>query len=171
VNASSQLIPCPAGCGRMLHRRAEGCPQCGFRGELTGFEELLGSLSTVSSILVGFGLSAIVSIATAEEHRADDEVSQIAAGCWIASAIIFLAVMLTSEILRRREVGSRIEISDAEEERIWVRCVRLLWVFSLALFLTAIGLVLLAFHISLIHGLCGAATVVLAFFTIFRVLR
>ena len=79
--------------------------------------------------------------------------------------------MLTAEILRRREVGNRIEISDVEEDRIWARCVRLLWVFSFSLLLMATGVVLLAFHLSWTHGYCAVGAVLFAFFSIFRVLR
>jgi hypothetical protein len=132
---------------------------------------LLGSLSTVSSIVVGFGLAAIVSIATAEKDRADDIFCQITAGCWTLSSLLLLAVLLSAEILRRSEVGSRIAISDAEEDKIWSRCVRLLWMFSISLLLTATGVVLLAFHISWNHGIWALAGLVFAFASILRVFR
>src|SRR4051812_14556508 len=129
---TKELLPCPGGCGTQVHRNATECPQCGFRSELSRLEDLLGSLSTVSSILTGFGLAALVQLATGEAKK--EPALQWTSGFWIVSSVLLLGVMICSEVLRRREVGGgRLRLSPQEEERLWRRSEWLLVSFALAL--------------------------------------
>src|SRR3954471_17168325 len=100
---TKELLPCPGGCGTQVHRNATECPQCGFRSELSRLGELLGSLSTVSSILTGFGLAALVQLATGEAKT--EPTLQWTTGLWTASSLLLLGIMVCSEVLRRREVA------------------------------------------------------------------
>jgi hypothetical protein len=163
------LIPCPGGCGNQVHRNASACPQCGYEADLGRVEELLGSLSMVTSILTGFGLAALVQLAS-EESKAKEEASlQWTKGLWIASSLLLLGVMLCSEVLRRREAGGgRMRPRPEEEERLWRRSEWLLACFALALLGTAAGVVLLGFHFSVIHGLVGCTAVVAGFLLLWK---
>src|SRR5947209_4872994 len=110
---TKDLLPCPGGCGTQVHRNASECPQCGYRAELSRVEDLLGSLSTVSSILTGFGLAALVQLATGESKK--EPALQWTTGLWMVSSVLFLGVMICSELLRRREVrGARVRLTSAE---------------------------------------------------------
>ncbi len=153
---SSELIACPGGCGREVHKRASECPQCGFQSEATTYQELLGSLSTISSILVGFGLTSIVTVAAEQADYLQDIFVRLANGLWLFASMLLLAVLLMAEFLRRRGVGENvIAMSFAEQQRMSNLCGGLLSTFTVALLLIAGGIVLLGFHLSLIHG--GAA--------------
>jgi hypothetical protein len=70
--SANELIACPGGCGNSVHRNAPACPHCGYQAELGRLEEPLGSLSTVSSILTGFGLAALVQLASTESSARED---------------------------------------------------------------------------------------------------
>jgi hypothetical protein len=167
--ADSELIPCPGGCGNSVHRHALECPFCGYQAELGRVEELLGSLSTVSSILTGFGLAALVQLATSEASSKDDLCLRWTMSLWIVSSLLLLSVMLCSELLRRREIsGNRLQLSAAEDERIWHRSELLLFCFALALLGMAAGVVLLGFAFSLLHGIVGCVAVLFAFVLIWR---
>src|SRR3712207_6291847 len=99
MDPASDLIPCPGGCGNRVHRSATECPHCGFRADLDSLEDLLGSLSTVSSILTGFGLAALVQLASGELR--DEAAMRWTTGLWIISSVLLLGVMVGSEVLRR----------------------------------------------------------------------
>lgn len=170
--AANDLIACPGGCGRQVHRRAGECPNCGYRADAADFEDLLGSLSTVSSILVGFGLAALVALATDESHALDGRAVSVAAGCWVGSSVVLGFVLVLAELLRRRAAGlSRIQLPEAEDRRLWGRSVWLLTMFAGALLSTATGVVLVAFHFSVAHGLIGLAAAAGGLATVVYVLR
>jgi hypothetical protein len=121
-------------------------------------EDLLGSLGTVSSILTGFGLAALVQLATGEARQ--DSVLQVTTGLWVVSSLLLLGVLVCSEVLRRREaVRGHLRLSREEEERLWRRSEWLLFAFALALLGTAVGVVLLGFFFSPWHGAAGCVAV------------
>src|SRR5262245_27057336 len=98
------LLPCP-GCGEKTHRRATVCPHCGYPAELTVFQEQLASLSTICSILVGFGLAGLVQLGGDAEKVRESPWLLVAIGCWLFSSLVLLAVLVMSEVLRRQEVA------------------------------------------------------------------
>src|SRR5262245_54789305 len=120
MEAKSDLISCPGGCGGRVHLTARECPHCGYQSEMGRMEDLLGSLGTISSILTGFGLAALVQLATGEARM---ETALVwTTGVWVVSSLLLLGVLVSSEVLRRREVsGGRLRLSRAEDERLWRR--------------------------------------------------
>jgi hypothetical protein len=163
---SDELIPCP-GCRANVHPNARECPHCGYQSEMDRLEELLGSLGTISSILIGFGLAALVQLATDESRQ--EPTLRWTTGLWIVSSLLLLGVLVGSEVLRRREVGGgRLRISREEDERLWQRSEWLLLGFSLSLLGTAAGVVILSFYFSPWHGLAGCLTVAVGFFLLWK---
>jgi len=157
-------IPCPGGCGNAIHANATECPHCGYRAEFSRLEELLGSLSTISSILTGFGLAALVQLAASPAEVGHERLLQWTNGLWIVSSVWLLAVMVGAETLRRRELrGSRMRLTPQEEERLWKGSERLLLTFALALIGTAAGVICLGFSFSVLHGVLGCIAVGIAF--------
>jgi Na+/melibiose symporter-like transporter len=118
-----------------------------------------GSLATISSILTGFGLAALVQLATGESRQ--EWPLQWTTGVWIVSSLLLLGVLVCSEVLRRREVGGgRMRLSQEEDQRVWRGSEWLLFSFVVALLGTAAGVVLLGFYFSIVHGLAGCLAVV-----------
>src|SRR5262245_13102490 len=118
MTLSGDLTPCPGGCGNLVHPNARECPHCGFQSEMARIEDLMGSLATISSILTGFGLAALVQLATGESRK--EETLQWTTGVWIVSSLLLLSVLVCSEVLRRREVGGgRMRLSREEDQRLW----------------------------------------------------
>jgi hypothetical protein len=151
----SELVSCP-GCGSQVHRRANECPRCGYRAEIVTYQEQLSSLSTICSILTGFGLASLVSLATTEAKVMDSLVSRLAAGLWLFSSLLLLAILVTAEVLRRQEPSDTIIAMPAvERERFASRCERLLTFFSITLGIAALGVVLFGFQFSVVHGAVG----------------
>src|SRR5262249_28034953 len=139
-------------CGHRVHTNARECPNCGYQSEMGRLEDLLGSLGTICSILVGFGLAALVQLASGESRT--DWALQLTTALWIVSSLLLLGVLVCSEVLRRREVGGgRMRLSQEEDQRLWLRSEWLLLTFALALLGTAAGVVLLGFFFSLWHGI------------------
>jgi len=162
------LVPCP-GCGEKVHRRATACPHCGCPAELTVFQEQLASLSTICSILVGFGLAGIVQLGTDVEKIHESLWLLIAIGCWLFSSLVLLAVLVLSELLRRQEVADAVlDLPDDKLRDYARRCEYLLTWFSIALVITAIGVVLLGIHFSLWHGLVGLLAILIALYIVYR---
>jgi len=130
-------------------------------------EDLLGSLSTISSILTGFGLAALVQLATGESRKETELLWTTA--MWIVSSLLLLGVLVCSEVLRRREVGGgRLRPSQEEDEQLWRRSEWLLLSFSMSLLGTAAGVVLLGFFFSVWHGLAGCLAVTAGFFLLWK---
>jgi hypothetical protein len=169
----SEQIPCPGGCGNQVHRRAVECPQCGYRAEITSFQELLGSLSTISSILIGFGLASLVALATDEGKTASETVVvKLAIGMWTFSSLLLLAVLVMAELVRRQEVGeSLIAMTQADQDQLTARCTVLLSAFVFALLLMFVGIVLLGFYFSNVHGVVALIAVLVVVFVVYRVWR
>ena len=161
------LIPCPGGCGNRIHPNARECPHCGYQCEMDRIEELLGSLGPISSILTGFGLAALVQLATAEARN--EWTLQWTTGVWIVASLLLLGVLVGSETLRRRDVGGgRMRLSREEDQQLWSRSEWLLISFSLALLGTAAGVVLLGFFFSPWHGVAGCVAVAAGFFLLWK---
>jgi hypothetical protein len=161
------LIPCPGGCGHRVHANAKECPNCGYQSEMGRLEDLLGSLSTICSILTGFGLAALVQLASGEAKK--DLALQLTTGVWIVSSLLLLGVLVCSEVLRRREVaGGRLRLSREEDERLWKRSEWLLFSFALALAGTALGVVLLGFYFSPWHAVAGCVAVAAGLFLLWK---
>jgi hypothetical protein len=168
---TTSLISCP-GCDAKVHRRATVCPHCGCPAELTAFQEQLGSLSTICSILVGFGLAGLVQLGGDVEKIRESLWLLIAIGCWLFSSLVLLAVLVLSELLRRQEFGDDVlDLPDAALGAYERRCDRLLSWFSIALAITAAGVVLLGLHFTLWHGLVALAAIAIAFYLIYQTLR
>src|SRR5262249_18611414 len=126
----------------------------------TRLEDLLGSLGTVCSILVGFGLAALVQLASGDEKTRNDPWLSWAAATWIVASVLLLAVLVGAETLRRREVpGGRMTPRAGEDERLWKRGERLMMTFAFALLCTAAGVLLLGCWFSWWHGLAGGVAV------------
>jgi hypothetical protein len=125
-----------------------------------GLRELLGSLGTISSILAGFVLAGLISLAAEGPSGFSDPLIQAALLCWLASGLLILLVLVMAELLRRQETSDRIINATPEETRgLEQKCERLLTVFALSLALTAVGIVVLGFYYSWLHGLLGIAMV------------
>jgi hypothetical protein len=130
-------------------------------------EDLLGSLATISSILAGFGLAALVQLATGE---ARNEASlRWATGAWITASLLQLGVLVSAEVLRHREVTEgRMRLPREKEDRLWRRGEWLLLSFALALSGTAVGVVLLGCFFSPWHGAVGCAGVAAGFLLLWK---
>jgi len=164
--SSGDMIPCP-GCGSQVHANARECPNCGYQSEMGRLEDLLGSLGMICSILTGFGLAALVQLATGESRK--EWVLQLTTGLWTVSSLLLLGVLVCSEVLRRREVGGgRLRLSREEDDRLWKRSEWLLFTFALALLGTAAGVVLLGFFFSVWHGVAGCVAVAAGFFLLWK---
>lgn len=167
---TGQLMPCP-GCGGQAHRRATVCPHCGCPAELTVFQEQLSSLSTICSIIVGFGLAGLVQLGGDIDKVSQSICLSIAIGCWLFSSVILLAVLVLSEVLRRQEVADTfLDVPDKDVQGYARRCERLLTWFGIALLVTTIGVVLLGFHFSIWHGLVGLLASAITLFILLRAL-
>jgi hypothetical protein len=130
-------------------------------------EELLGSLGTISSILTGFGLAALVQLATEEARK--DWTLQLTTGVWTVSSLLLLGVLVSAETLRRRDVGGgRMRLARAEDERLWRGSEWLLGTFAVALLGTAVGVVLLGFFFSTWHGVAGCVGLVFGLYLLRR---
>ncbi len=159
---SDPRISCP-GCGAQVHRRATVCPQCGCPAELTVFQEELASLSTICSILVGFGLAGLVQLAGDVDKIRESMWLLVAIGCWLFASLVLLAVLVLSELLRRQDIADAVfDLPDDKLKEYARRCDNLLTWFSGALAVTAIGVVLLGVHFSLVHGLVALAAIALS---------
>ena len=168
---ADELIPCPGGCGNRLYPRAQECPKCGYHGDISGVGDLLGSLSTTCSILVGFGLAALVTLVTDESRAMEDTSVSIAAGLWLFASIAQLFVLIAAEVLRRQEHGADIGAEVRADSGVWKRCGVLLNLFALALVFMAAGVVLVGFHFSTAHGLVGVGSVLVGSWYTVRALR
>ena len=147
-----ELVNCPA-CGALQHQRTLQCLQCGFRPDLASYQELLGSLGMICSILVGFGLSGVVAIATTDPEKLNSPVLYWVEGMWVLASFMLLAVLVLGEFLRRTEPEDILLTAfSREQDRYGKRCMILLVAFIVALLLVALGLVLLAFNLNLIVG-------------------
>lgn len=151
--AHPELVACP-GCGKPMHQRALQCLNCGFRPDLADYQELLGSLGTISSILVGFGLAGVVTLATTESERLNRPLLYWVEGMWVLASFILLGVLVLGEFLRRTEPEDVLLVaSSSAQDRYGTRCMWLLGGFIFALFAIALGLVLLAFNLHLLIGI------------------
>ena len=149
-------MSCP-GCGHQVHPKASKCPACGYRAELGEYRDLLRSLATVSSILVGFGLTALVEFSTNMPQDASSESSQsllwYAVGCWIFSSILLLMLLLAAELGLRKEIGdTEFVMAHAESSLFTGFCAELILFFLFAVVVMAAGIVLIGFHFSLLYG-------------------
>ena len=168
---ADELVACPA-CGHSVYRRASLCPRCGYAAEITSYQEQLSSLSTVCSILTGFGLASLVQLASDNVRIADSPPLLVAVGAWTISSMLFLVVLVLSELFRRQEVSeSVIVMPPADRDRFARRCELLLTVFSVTLLLTALGVVLLGFHFSTGMGFVAVGGVGIAGLVILRAFR
>jgi hypothetical protein len=167
---TAPLIPCP-GCGATAHCRATVCPHCGCPAELTVFQEQLASLSTICSILVGFGLAGLVQLGGDVEKIRESPWLLIAVGCWLFSSLVLLAVLVLSELLRRQEVTDAVlDLPDDKLQDYARRCEQLLTWLSVALVITAVGVVVLGVHFSFWHGLVALVAICIAVFIVYQVL-
>ncbi len=165
---TDSLIPCP-GCGEKAHLRATVCPHCGCPAELTVFQEQLASLSTICSILVGFGLAGLVQLGADVEKIGESIWLLIAVGCWLFSSLVLLAVLVLAELLRRQEVADGVlDLPDDKLRDYARRCEHLLTWFSFALVITAAGVVLLGIHFSFWHGMVALSAIFIALFIVYR---
>jgi hypothetical protein len=160
------LIPCP-GCANQVHPNAKECPGCGYLSEMGRLEDLLGSLSTISSILTGFGLAALVQLATDESRK--EPTLLWTTWLWTISSLLLLGVLVCSEVLRRREVvGGRLRLSQEEDKHLWRRSEWLLLSFAFALLGTAAGVVMLGFYFSTWHGVTACFAVAIGFILLWK---
>lgn len=157
-----ELITCPGGCGTRLSPRAQMCPKCGHRHELAHIEQVLSGLGTICSILIGFGLSALVTLATDETNSISDPVVSVAAGLWLVSSLLLLFVLVATEWIRGNNPGSDgIGAPFRPDSGTVARCALLLYAFFAALLCTAVGVSLIAFHFSLVLGAIAVVTLLL----------
>ena len=162
-------VPCP-GCKRLVDRNASECPGCNYQPPAGRAEELLGSLVTVGSILIGFTLASLVQIAASDTRN--DDLVQIATGFWIVSSVLFMGVVTAAEALRRRDHDRERFLTTHEDgDVLWGRCESLLTAFAVALLLAALGVIVLGFFFSTIHGVVGVIAAILTFVLLVRVLR
>ena len=164
----SDLFDCPGGCGERVHRLAATCQKCGFQSRLVQVENILGSLVTISSILTGFGLAAIVQLASVDKDNRDDWCIQGPMACWIVASLLLLGVIVGAELLRRRDLPSRIAPAQEEEDDLWLRSQWLLSAFAFSLMPIAAGVVWLGFFFSVWLGAIGVAAVLVAIFILSR---
>src|SRR5258707_522533 len=141
----SNIIDCPNGCGRRVHVLASHCPGCGYRPELATLRDVLGSLSTVASILIGFGLASLVTLAVGDAALRTSWVGSLCAGVWTVASLLLLTVLVAGEALRRKEPESLIAPSYNESARFLRKFGILVRVFLFALALMAAGIISLGF--------------------------
>src|SRR5436189_5788826 len=150
MTPNTELIPCPGGCGNQVHPRATDCPYCGYRPEGARFEDLLGSLGLISSILVGFGMEALITLISSKpdtskfdtptEETLDPIMLKWTYAVWIVSAVLLLVAMVLAEAIRRRESGvSDIRVSPQQVADTRRRCARLVFIFTAGLLTTTAG--------------------------------
>jgi hypothetical protein len=156
---------------------------------------LLGNLSFISSILVGFGLEALITLVTSKKEepsdRAKDATELVREGTdrakdaiteqmltewtfavWMLASVLLLVLLVLAEVIRRRAVGAtNIQASPESAERTRRRCGRLVLIFTVALLLTTSGVVLLGFLFSPTHGILGLSAVAFGVVLIFWALR
>jgi hypothetical protein len=162
----------PGGCGNTVHRRASECPRCGFRAEVEVYHEVLGSLGTISSILLGFGLAGIISLTAAEPAALRSGIIQGSATLWVVSSLLLLVVLVLSELVRQRgQAGDMIALSEVERSDIARRCNELIGWFVLALIVLAAGIVVFSFFFGLWLGLIAVAASGGGLLVAWRVLR
>ena len=164
----SDLFDCPGGCGERVHRLAAACQKCGFQSRLIQIENILGSLVTISTILTGFGLSAIVQLVSVDKENRDTWAIQGPMACWIVASLLLLGVIVGAELLRRRDPPSRISPDAKDEDDLWARSQWLLSTFAVSLVPVAVGVVWLGFFFSLWLGAIGVVAVAIAIFILSR---
>lgn len=143
--SNADLTPCPS-CGKDVHAAARACPTCGFEPERTRLQELWSSLVTVSSILAGFSLAALVQMITGEAREAESVSFHIAAALLIVSSLLLLTVILGAESLRLQDPAlGAMRHSERREQRDRSVSHWLLGTFLIALVLSAASIVLLGF--------------------------
>ena len=162
------LLDCPGGCGERVHRLAAACQKCGYQSRLVQIENILGSLVTISSILTGFGLSAIVQLVSVDKENRETWAIQGPMACWIVAAILLLGVIVGAELLRRRDPSSRIAPGQEEEDDVWSRSQWLLSAFAVSLVPVAAGVVWIGFFFSVHLGVIGIAAVLVAICILYR---
>jgi hypothetical protein len=129
----------------------------------------LASLSTICSILVGFALAGLVQLGADVDKIRESLWLLFAVGCWLFSSLVLLAVLVLSELLRRQEVADAVlDLPDDKLRDYARRCEHLLTWFSVALVITAAGVVLLGVHFSLWHGLVSLLAIFAALFIVYR---
>lgn len=151
-------IECPS-CNHLIHNRAASCPMCGYRGDGQGLKEFLSSLTVVSSILVGFGLSGLLELRV--NTKAHETIwDHCATGAWLTSSIVLLAVVMIASFVRRQVRELPIQSGRDQLDRPLHQCSCLFWAFIVGLFIMAVGIVSFGFSISHIHGYVGVFAVV-----------
>ncbi len=163
-------VTCPC-CQRQVSRNADECPNCGFRSEVRAWRGLIGSLGTISSILLGFGLAGLAEMYSVS--RFNDQTILVVEGIWLIASLLLLAVVVLAEISRHQEPAraSTFCLSDPFREWLEKRIGLLLTLFILALALTAIGLISLAFTASTIHGVIGVVGAVVLWIVVTSAVR
>jgi len=155
----SECVNCP-GCNGQVYPNARECPRCGYQPATNRSDELLGSLVMVSSILLGFGLAALVQVASDETRN--DSLVQVATGFWTAASVLLAGVLIGAEVLRRADYHrGRLMATVEDDDRLWARCEWLLWAFAVSLVATAAGVAVLGFFFSNVHGVIACALAVL----------
>ena len=163
MTQSHKQLDCPGGCGNQVYHRALQCPFCGYRAEIVTDHNLLGSLSVVSSILLGFGFGGLVTLAVEQSVLSTNWIGLSVAGLWMTGSILLLAILLISEGLRRKDLDEGHMVPESKEmARLQRRCEILMTCFLLALVCLGAGLVVLGFHFSNYHGIGASALILTA---------
>jgi len=165
----ASTLTCP-GCVHALHSTASHCPHCGFRPRAARNEEILGSLSTIGSILAGFGLAAVVQLATIGDEHRNDWLILITEACWLVASMLMLAVTFGSELLRRNEETQNLHCPPEHLDSHWERITRLLNIFMLALLPFGVGILAIGYFLSIALGVAASVAAIGAILALYFVL-
>lgn len=150
MSTQPSLVDCP-GCRQRIHLHADECPHCGYPGPSRTDDRLLGTISVLTTILIGFGLSALATLITDESKALTDWFVWAAVAFWVMSSLLLLSVLVSAELLRHR-VSQRIQPDSLNREDFDERIGRLIAVCCFAIVFMGLGVVLAAFHFSWAHG-------------------
>jgi hypothetical protein len=165
----TDLTPCPS-CEKLLSPSANECPNCGFRPESVRDAEILAGFSTICSILVGFTLSALVQLTSADALK--EWPMLLTTGLWIVSSLMLLGVLVASDVVRFRDLKELGFNPTLQEKRLlWQKYGWIFTTSSVALSLTAIGVVVIASFFSWVHCAVAGVALFAAVVLVVRMLR
>lgn len=167
-------IACPGDCGNQIHKQALTCPRCGYRSPIVAYHGLFQSLSVASSILLGFTINGLITIAvegkvtmSASLLSRENLVQYLVSPIWIFASVLLFAVLIMSEISRHRHIGDNlIRLSPLEEMRIRRRCDRLISCFVVAALGMLLGMIALAFYFTALNGILGIVATIVSLYLV-----
>jgi hypothetical protein len=169
---SHELLLCPGECGSHVHASAKECPKCGYRGEHSHLDELLSSLSTIASIMVGFSLAAVVGLVIEGEKQLESKGFFVVLATWLLASILLLFSLVGVELLRRQaDFSNRLQLSPSEFRKFEAKISTMLNLFVFGLIGILLGLLILGFYVSTNLGVFALVVCGVALFRLIKVFR